>query len=332
MKMKAMIVPKPGAADTFEMREVPVPEMRPGHVLVRVKATSVNPIDMKVRSLNLPFNPPFPAILHGDFAGVVEETSPDVTWLKKGDKVYGCGGGIKGTIGGALAEFLLVDAKLTSLMPEKLSFPEAAALPLVAITSWEALLDKLKIRAGSTILIHGGVGGVGHIAAQLAKAFGAVVHTTVSNDADAATSKDLGSDFPINYKTNTVQQYVDKYTGGQGFDFIFDTVGGPNLEASIQAAKLNGSVACIATGGSHDLSTMYVKGVSLHSIIMLIPLMTGLGREHYGRLLFEVKKLVDQGRIRPLIHKEVFNWKDIGKAHTLIESGKQRGKIVVEIA
>lgn len=332
MKMKAMIVQKPGAADSFQMQEVPVPEMRPGHVLVRMKATSVNPIDMKVRSMNLPFNPPFPAILHGDFAGIVEQVAPDVKGFKTGDKVYGCGGGIKGTVGGALAEFLLVDAALTSLAPEKLSFAECAALPLVTITSWEALLDKMRIVPGSSVLIHGGVGGVGHIAAQIAKAFGAVVHTTVSSDTDAATSKDLGSDFPINYKTTTVDQYVTKYTGGRGFDFIFDTVGGPNLEASIQAARLNGSVACIATGGNHDLTTMYVKGVSLHSVIMLIPLMTGQGRAHYGNLLFEAKKLADQGRLRPLLHKEVFNWKDIGKAHALIESGKQRGKIVVEIA
>jgi NADPH:quinone reductase len=331
MKMKAMLVQKPGPASAFELAEVDVPEIRPGHVLVKVKATSVNPIDMKVRAKELPFSPPFPAILHGDFSGVIAEVASDVKGFKTGDKVYGCGGGIKGTIGGALAEYLLVDAGLTSPMASNLSFAEAAALPLVSITAWEALLDKLKLQSGDTILVHGGVGGVGHIAAQLAKHVGAIVHTTVSNDADAALSKELGSDYPINYKTSTVAQYVEKYTNGRGFDFVFDTVGGPNLANSFQAARLNGSIACIATGGSHDLTTMYVKGINLHSVLMLIPLITGQGRDHYGKILFETKKLVEQGRIKPLVHPEIFNWKDISKAHALIESGGQKGKIVVEL-
>src|SRR4051812_11515442 len=122
MKMKAMVVEKPGSPDVFHLTEVQVPEIRPGHVLVQVKATSVNPIDMKVRSKELPFSPPFPAILHGDFSGVISEVAPDVKGFKTGDKVYGCGGGIKGTVGGALAEYLLVDANLTSPMPQNLSF------------------------------------------------------------------------------------------------------------------------------------------------------------------------------------------------------------------
>ena len=332
MKMQAMVLQAPGSPDAFERKEVEVPELRAGHLLVQVKATSVNPIDAKVRARELPFSPPFPAILHGDFSGVVSAVPSDVKGFKVGDRVYGCGGGIKGTVGGALAEYLLIDANLVSPMPENLTFPQAATLPLVAITSWEALLDKLKIRSGDTILVHGGVGGVGHIAAQLARHIGAIVHTTVSNADDAELSHTFGSDYPINYKASTVQQYVDKYTHGRGFDCIFDTVGGPNLANSFQATRLNGSIACIATGGSHDLTTMYVKGISLHSVLMLIPLITGLNRDHYGNILFETKKLVEQGKIKPLVHPEIFNWKEIGRAHALLESGAQQGKIAVEIS
>lgn len=332
MKMKAMLAPKPGPADVFQLADVDVPEIRPGHILVKMKATSVNPIDMKVRSKDLPFSPSYPAILHGDFAGVVADVASDVKGFKAGDKVYGCGGGIKGTVGGALAEYLLVDAGLTSPMPENLSFTQAATLPLVSITSWEALLDKCRLKSGETILVHGGVGGVGHIAAQLARAEGAIVHTTVSNDADAELSKTLGSHYPINYKTTPVQQYVEQYTNGRGFDCVFETVGGPNLQNSFTAARLNGNIACIATGGDHNLNIMYGKGINLHSVLMLIPLMTGVGRDHYGKILFEIKKLVEAGKIKPLVHPEIFNWKDISKAHALIESGKQRGKIAVEIS
>ena len=214
-------------------------------------------------------------------------------------------------------------------MPTNLSFAEAAALPLVSITAWEALFDKLKIASGQTLLIHAGLGGVGHLAAQLGKHAGAVVHTTISNDEDAELSRTLGADYTINYKTTSVEEYIEKFTGNKGFDFVFDTVGGSNLEKSFQAARLNGSVASIATGGSHDLTLMYSKGLSLHSVLMLIPLITGIGRDHYGRILFEIKKLVESGKIKPLIDKKIFNWKQVSLAHKLLESKEHKGKIVL---
>lgn len=331
MKMKAMVINAPGPAENFELKEVEKPQLRPRHILVEVRATSVNPVDTKVRSKQLPFSPEYPAILHVDFAGVVAEVAEDVTNFKVGDFVYGVGGGIKGTIGGALAEYLLVDARLVSLMPNNLSFAEAASLPLVSITAWEALLDKLKILSGQKLLVHGGLGGVGHIAAQLAKHFGVIVHTTVSSDQDAELSKKFGADYSINYKSTPLEEYLETFTANKGFDFVFDTVGGPNLEKSFQATRLNGSVACIATGGNHDLNLMYSKGLSLHSVLMLIPLITGLGREHYGKILSEIKKLVEAGIIKPLIHKNIFNWKQIAEAHKLVENKGYKGKVVVTL-
>jgi NADPH2:quinone reductase len=200
-------------------------------------------------------------------------------------------------------------------------------LPLVSITAWEALLDKLKISSGQTLLIHGGLGGVGHIAAQLGKHFGAIVHTTVSNDSDAELSKKFGADYTINYKSTSLTEYVETFTANRGFDFVFDTVGGNNLEKSFQATRLNGSVACIATGGNHDLTLMYSKGLSLHSVLMLIPLITGIGRDLYGKILFEIKKLVELGKIKPLIHKEIFNWKQVSLAHRLVEIKSKKEKL-----
>lgn len=329
MKMNAMIINEPGPAENFVFKEVEKPQLRPHHLLVEVKATSVNPIDTKVRANQLPFSPEYPAILHVDFAGVVAEIPPDVTGFKVGDSVYGVGGGIKGTAGGSLAEYLLVDAHLVSPMPSNLSFAEAASLPLVCITAWEALLDKLKLSSGQTLLVHGGLGGVGHIAVQLGKHIGAIVHTTVSNEDDAQLTKRFGADYAINYKSSPPAEYVEKYTANRGFDFVFDTVGGANLEKSFQATRLNGSVACIATGGSHDLTLMYARGLSLHSVLTLIPLITGIGREHYGKILFEIKKLVEADLIKPLVHKETFDWKQVSLAHKLQESGKQKGKIVL---
>ncbi len=189
MKMNSMIIRKAGPAENFELMEVEKPVLCAGHLLIEMRATSVNPIDTKVRGKQLPFSPDYPAILHVDFAGIVVEVSSDVPYFKVGDYVYGAGGGIKGTLGGALAQYLLVDAHLAAPMPENLSFIEAATLPLVSITAWEALVDKLLVRPGNTLLIHGGLGGVGHIAAQLGKHLGAIVHTTISNDEDIETSK-----------------------------------------------------------------------------------------------------------------------------------------------
>lgn len=326
-----MIVNEPGPVENFQLTEVEKPQVRSRHLLVEVRATSVNPVDTKIRGRKLPFSPDYPAILHVDFAGVVAEVPADVSEFKVGDSVYGVGGGIKGTIGGALAQYLLVDVQLVSSMPRNLSFAEAASLPLVSITAWEALFDKLKVTSGQTLLVHGGLGGVGNIAAQLGKHIGAIVHTTISSDEDAELSKKLGADYTINYKKSTPEEYVEKFTANKGFDFVFDTVGGNNLEKSFQATKLNGSIACIVTGGNHDLTLMYSKGLSLHSVLMLIPLMTGIGRDHYGKILFEIKKLVEAGRIQPLVHKEIFNWKQISLAHKLVESREHTGKVAVMI-
>ncbi len=260
--MKAQIIHSFGDSSVFQLEEVAKPKLLPGHVLIHVKATSVNPIDTKMRSGAVSsVAPEFPAILHGDVAGIVIEVGEGVSKFKTGDEVYGCAGGFKET-GGALAEFMLADARLIAHKPKNVTMEEAAALPLVAITAWESLFDRANIKSGQNVLIHGATGGVGHVAIQLAKWAGANVFTTASQQNKMEIAHRLGADVAINYKEESVQEYVQKHTNGNGFGVIFDTVGGKNLDNSFEAAAVNGTVVTIAARSTHDLSPLHAKGLS----------------------------------------------------------------------
>ena len=180
--MEAMVIRQFGEPGVFEKADVARPQIYPGQVLIKVAATSVNPVDCKIRQGKLAaIAPDFPAVLHGDVAGTIEEVGENVDGFNVGDEVYACAGGVKG-LGGALAEYILADARLVALKPKHLDFNKAAALPLVAITAWTALIDKAQVQAGQRVLIHGATGGVGHIGMQLAKARGAEVYATCSSD------------------------------------------------------------------------------------------------------------------------------------------------------
>jgi NADPH2:quinone reductase len=190
-RMRAQVLTRHGGPEGFELREVPKPVPIAGTVLVRIAATSVNPVDLKIRE-GLPIAPELPAILGADLAGTVEAVGDGVDAFAPGDEVYGCAGGVKG-LGGTLAEYIVADARLLARKPARLSMREAAALPLVAITAWQAL-DRAALASGEQILVHGGVGGVGHLAVQLAKARGARVATTVSSGDAARVARELGAD------------------------------------------------------------------------------------------------------------------------------------------
>jgi len=199
----------------------------------------------------------------------------------------------------------------------------------VVLTAWEGLVDQVKIEPGQTILVHAATGGVGHIVIQLAKAFGAKVFATASSDKKLEIGRGLGADVVINYKTTGVEEYVKEYTGGKGFDIVFDTVGGKNLEASFQAVRIHGQVASNAAGGSHDLSALSNKAANLHVVFMLLPMLTGQGRAHHGEILTEVAKLVDAGKVRPLVDPRQFTFEEVAEAHRYAESGNQVGKVVL---
>ncbi len=329
--MKAQLINRFGDSSVFELTDIPKPIIKPGHVLIKVQATSVNQIDCKIRSGAVPaISPDFPAILHGDVAGVIEAVASDVTNFKVGDEVYGCAGGLK-NCGGALAEFMLADAKLIARKPKSLSMLEAAALPLVSITAWQALFDKAKLVNANTILIHGGVGGVGHIAVQLAKYCGAKVYTTVLKNEDFSLAKSFGADEVINAKEEDIEKYLARLTQNQGFDIVFDTVGGSNLDKSFIAAGVNAQVVTTAARSTHDLTPLHNKALSLHAVFMLLPLLMNQGREAHGKILAEIAKIVDQGKLKPLVDTRQFTLETVGDTHALLESGKARGKVGIKI-
>lgn len=325
--MRALVIKRFGGPEVFEPVEVERPPVLPGHVLIRVAATSVNPIDLKIRSGLVPhLAPPFPAILHGDVSGIVEEVGEGVTQFQVGDEVFGCAGFNQN--GGALADYLLADASVIAHKPKTLSFREAAALPLVSITAWEALFDKAHIEKEQNVLIHGGAGGVGHIAVQLAKIKGANVFTTVSSGKTDIAAK-LGADTVINYQNTSVTEYVNQYTKGQGFDIVMDTVGGQNIDRSFEAAKINGTVVTIAARSTHDLTIMHNKGLTLHVVFMILPILMKKGFERHGQIIKQVAQWVDEGRIQPLTDPQIFTFAEVAQAHAHLESGKAIGKITM---
>jgi NADPH2:quinone reductase len=327
--MKAVVIDQFGPTDVFQPIEIPVPQVIPGHIIVKVAATSVNPVDCKIRQGKLAaIAPDFPAVLHGDVSGVVHEVGEGASDFAIGDEVYACAGGVKGAAG-ALAEYMLADARLVAHKPKKLDLFHAAALPLVCITAWEALIHRAKVSPGQTVLIHGATGGVSHIGIQLAKWAGATVYATCSSQDKADIAKQLGANHCIFYKEQNVDDYVQAFTGGRGFDVVFDTVGGDNIAKCFQAAALNGTVVSVSSRSQQDLSPMHAKGLTLHVVFMLIPLLHNVGREHHGEILRYVSNLVDDNKLKPLIDAQRFSVNDIGSAHEYWESGKAVGKVVV---
>ncbi|WP_261837165.1 zinc-dependent alcohol dehydrogenase family protein [Vibrio ishigakensis] len=328
--MKAMVVKEFGGSDAFVLDDIPKPEVSAGNVLVKIVATSVNTVDMMIREMGpgLPFSPPAPAVLGMDFAGVVEAVGDGVNDYQVGDEVYGCAGGL-GDLQGTLAEYMVADARLIARKPKNLSMQQAAAIPLVGITAYEGL-DRAGLRPGHKILIHGGAGGVGHIAIQLAKHFGADVYATGSSDKQIKLIEELGA-IGINYNTESVADYVEKYTGGIGFDVVYDSVGGANLPNSIEATKLNGQIATTVSLLELDLSMVHLKGLSLHVVFMLIPMIHNVNREQHSGILKAMSHIAEEGFLTPIVDPQVFPLEEVGKAHDHLASRTAIGKVIVEI-
>jgi NADPH2:quinone reductase len=326
-----MVINQFGNSDVFVEMKLPKPSITAGHVVIKVMATSVNPFDCKARKGDFPdLIKSFPAVLHGDMAGIVEQIGEGVTNFAVGDEVFGCVGGLL-NLSGALAEYVIADADLIAHKPKSLTFTQAAALPLVSLTAWQALITNANVQPKQTVLIHGGTGGVGHIAIQLAKWLGAKVFTTCSSASKMEIAKKLGADVAINYKNNDVKSYVVTQTNGAGFDVIFDTVGGDVLIDSITAAALYGKVISILAVGNYDLTPAFTKGLTLYLVIQILPLITGQGRALYGEILTKIAELVDAGIIKPLIDANQFAFHQVGAAHDHWENGLAVGKIVINI-
>lgn len=329
--MLAMHLANLGEKEPFKAIDLPTPEPRPGEVAIDIKAASVNVVDTKIRGGMGAIAPEAPIVLGCDVSGVIRAVGPGVSRFRPGDEVYGCAGGVRGS-DGSYAEQMRADARLLAHKPASLSFAEAAAVPLVGITAWEALVDRAKLGPGGRALIHGGAGGVGHIAIQLARALGAIVDTTVSSELKSEIAMNLGADRTIFYRDTSVSEYVDYATNGSGYDVVFDTVGGGNITPSLEALADHGTlVSIVSLNTSPDLSLLHLKNATLHIVFMLMPLLTGKRREAHGRILERLATLIDAGRIKPLLDECRFSLSEVEKAHERLLSGRAIGKVVLEI-
>lgn len=325
--MTALIVDAPAAA--FRMTEIEKPRAGPGEVLVRIGASGVNPLDTKIRAGNAAHaRHPLPAVLGIDLAGIIEAVGDGVTGFRHGDEVYGMTGGVGG-IQGSLAEFAAVDARLIARKPHNLSMREAAALPLIAITAWEGLIDRASVKAGQRVLVLGGGGGVGHIAVQIAKAIGADVYA-VDSASKADYLRSLGAT-AIDRDAQSVEDYVATHTGGRGFDVIYDTVGGAGLDTAFKAVGKFGHVVSALGWGTHALAPLSFKAASYSGVFTLLPLLSGEGRDHHGEILRKVTRLAEAGKLVPRLDARRFTLADAADAHALIENRQAQGKLVVEI-
>jgi NADPH:quinone reductase len=313
----------------FRIASVARPPLESGRVLVRIHASGVNPLDLKIRAGKAPHaRQPLPAILGMDLAGVIEAVGSGVTRFCPGDEVYGMVGGVGG-LQGTLAQFAAVDADLLAPKPGNISMHEAAALPLIFITAWEGLVDRARVSTDQKVLIHGGAGGVGHVAVQLAKAFGAQVFAAASA-AQADFIESLGAT-PIDYRRLSVSNYVALHTGGLGFDVVYDTVGGETLDASFQGVRRFGHVVSSLGWGTHSLAPLSFRAATYSGVFTLLPLLTGEGRAHHGSILREASKLITAGKISVRLNPQHFTLATLREAYQTIENRRAEGKVVIDV-
>ena len=311
--MKAAQIKKYGGGEVVEInKSAPKPTVSRGQLLVEVHAAGVNPIDWKIREGYMQQMVPlqFPATLGGDFSGVVVEVGEGVSGFKKGGEVYGYAS-ILSSGSGSFAEFASADAKATARKPKNINHVEAAALPLTGVSAWQALVDHIGLSRGKNILIHGGAGGIGSIAIQLAKHLGAYVATTVSAR-DIQYVKELGADEAIDYKN---QSFVDMV---HNYDAVHDTVGGEMYVKSFKVLKKGGIIVSMLEQPRPELMEQY--GVTA------IGQFTQVNSERLSKLA----ELVDKRVIKVHVDR-TFSLEQAGEALAYLQKGHPRGKVVLKI-
>jgi len=333
--MKAMLATAAGGPEVLELHEISLPELPSEHHLcVRLAAAGINPVDAKLRAKPAYHPDKLPAIPGCDGAGTVEAVGSAVTRFKVGDAVYFCNGGL-GDEPGNYAEYTTLHEEYCAASPATLSLAEAAALPLVLITAWEALLERSHLQAGQTLLIHAAAGGVGHIALQLAHRLGARIAVTVSDSKKAGLTQALGAEKIINYREQDFVPEILEWTDGRGVDIVFDTVGGDTFLRSLDAARIGGCVvSLLATPlGQSDVQKARLRNLSLAFELMLTPQVLQLheARIRQRIILEEGAKLVEAGQLGVLVAQQL-PLAQAAEAHRLIERGGMTGKIVLTMA
>ena len=308
--MKAVRIHSYGGVDALKFEDAPRPRPKDDEVLVRVIAAAVNPVDAKVRqgAFRMP-GATMPLILGYDISGVVEETGAKATKFKRGDAVYAY---MSLERGGAYAEFAIVKENEASAKPQTRTHEQAAAVPLAALTAWQTLVERARLDAGQTVLIHGGSGGVGMYAIQIAKARGAKVIATASG-ANQEFLRELGADQPIDYKATKFEEVV------KDVDVVLDLVGGDTLTRSYDVVKKGGIIVSVLDQPKKaELEKRGIRGTA-----MLV--------QPAGDMLAELTKLIDAGKIKSVV-SQTFPLAATAEAHKAIESGHTRGKIVLRVA
>jgi NADPH2:quinone reductase len=323
-----MVLREFGSAEVLRLDDVPVPTPGPNDLLVEVHACALNPIDFKVRRGALAKGRPFPIILGFDMSGVVRGMGEGVKGFAIDDEVYASPSLVRN---GANAEFVCVDARMAALKPRSVDHAAAAALPLVTITAWEALLLRARVQRGETILIHAGGGGVGHVAIQLAKREGCRVLTTASRKETINLCHQLGADVVINYSDVGVVDFVRKETAGKGCEVVFDTVGGKTFDLSLDCVAPDGRViTCVGTPSEFIPQKMFRLNATLYFEFMGAAGLYGIRQEKQGELLQAAAAVVDAGKLKPHIGR-VLRLEELAEGHRLMESGHAVGKAVVTV-
>ncbi|WP_339251035.1 NADP-dependent oxidoreductase [Paenibacillus sp. FSL P2-0136] len=331
--MKTLVIEKYGKTPLLSA-DRPMPEIGEQDVLAEIHAASINPIDFKIRDgkLRMLLKYELPLILGNDFSGVIIQVGDKVKKFKRGDKIYGRPR--KSRIG-TFAEYIAVHEDDIALKPRNLSFEEAASIPLVGLTSYQALHDILQLSAGQKVLIQAGAGGVGTFAIQLAKAMGLYVATTAS-EAGAELVKSLGADQVINYKTEQFDQVLHDYDG------VYDTIGGETLEKAFRIVRPGGQVVSVSGLPNARFGKEYGLGFLKTNLLRLVTRsLTRLERQHKvkysflfmkpsGRQLDLITEYIESGAIQPVIGR-VFPWAEAQKAMEYSESGRAKGKIILKI-
>ncbi|CAN5148464.1 NAD(P)H-quinone oxidoreductase [soil metagenome] len=326
-KMKAVVLEAAGGAENLMLAEVDRPEPGDNEILVKVKATALNRADILQRQGKYP--PPEGAspILGLEMAGEVEKTGKNSQNFKIKDKVFGL------IPGGGYAEYAIIHQDMALKIPANFSFAEAAAIPEVFLTSYQALIWLGNLKPDQPILIHAGGSGVGTAAIQLAKILNAKIIITASQ-AKHANCLQLGADIAIDYKKGPFQSEVLEYTNGDGVDLIIDFIGKPYFHQNINCLKTDGTLVLLAAMGGgrvQDVDLLQILKKRIHikgSTLRSRPLdyQIKLSQEFYN---FATPYFIE-GKLKPVIDK-VFNWKDVTQAHLYMESNKSSGKIVLEL-
>ena len=329
--MRAVVMTSAGAA--LRVQDLPKPSIhQPTDLLVRVMAAGINPVDTKIHQRGPYRDKGAPMVLGLDGAGIIEAVGSAVRHFSPGDEVYFCHGGLGG-LTGTYSEYIVIDESLAAAKPACLSFGEAAAAPLALITAWEALFDRARLTPGQKVLIHGGTGGVGHIAIQMAKLKDALVCTTISSEAKAHQAGMLGADHCIYYPRMNFVDGVNHWTQGLGVDLAFDTVGEPTLSQTFGAVRQYGDVVTLhsATAES-DWATARQRNLRISFELTLTP---RLQHQHEGlvyqaRILKQCAKWLDTGKVKVLLNR-TFPLEAVAEAYTYLHTHPV-GKVVLTLA